>query len=557
MRLLRALKNAVWRCRHGLLATVALSSLAGLIGWLVVHATAPSQLTAVDPALFVPDEARCVVQIRVADLLRSDFGKTWMEHLPTELDNYGFGPTTRRTFERELEQNFALDAHNVETWVVATNSAPLELEILTPTIVTRLGGYDSPFRNLGPAGPGTGFATTAGGKYQYPTMTIKKTAAKTVPQTAPPAAPANGAAQATPGTGSGDAPPPSVDHLLDRHPLSIFTMTKPNALDRARNDAARLQMQMYLGRTLYVSAVGGTYPTVFFPDARTMVVGPLWLIKRAIKQQEDGAKPSPRAAVLRKHDDRHIVIDALFRPSKEGFGEETTFSNVRQLAPLSKAKGKLSVMDFGNEFLLERRYHFDEETKADKAIPALKEWLNAERLFMVGRFLGSLDKALPRATDPKQDEALTVALLFFEQLEAALREPNVKRDGKNLLLTLRVKSDFKTLTKEAAVEVKKRWTPEKIAEMRIQRAKMDVKRIEQAVLSYKVNYKKYPQTLNELTQRQPNGDPAFLKAETLFDPWGNQYVFEPGNLHPDTAIPRIYSVGEPGKKQPISNWDVK
>jgi general secretion pathway protein G len=95
-----------------------------------------------------------------------------------------------------------------------------------------------------------------------------------------------------------------------------------------------------------------------------------------------------------------------------------------------------------------------------------------------------------------------------------------------------------------------------LADTRVNRAKMDVTSLEKAVETFKIKNKgNYPQTLDELTVRQQDGGAALLKVQALTDPWGNRYIYEPGNLHPDTGMPHIYSTGEPGKNQPISNWD--
>jgi hypothetical protein len=87
------------------------------------------------------------------------------------------------------------------------------------------------------------------------------------------------------------------------------------------------------------------------------------------------------------------------------------------------------------------------------------------------------------------------------------------------------------------------------------RARMEVRSIEQAAKTYWNNNGVYPESLQDLTTRQPNGSAPLLKPQALLDPWNQPYRYEPANRHRDSDNPHIYSPGEPGKNQPISNWD--
>ena len=81
-----------------------------------------------------------------------------------------------------------------------------------------------------------------------------------------------------------------------------------------------------------------------------------------------------------------------------------------------------------------------------------------------------------------------------------------------------------------------------------------IRNLELAVDSHKLNTGTYPDTLDELTV--PQGDKAAaLSQQHLLDPWNRKYVYEPQNLNPATHKPKIYSLGaNPGASQPISNW---
>jgi general secretion pathway protein G len=98
-------------------------------------------------------------------------------------------------------------------------------------------------------------------------------------------------------------------------------------------------------------------------------------------------------------------------------------------------------------------------------------------------------------------------------------------------------------------------TTSMLAQAKIDRAKMDVKSLEGVVTTYYTRHQQYPQTLNELLQRDPiDNTPAPLTEAGLMDPWRQYYVYEPGNLHQLTGKPKIYSPGPPDAPVQISNW---
>lgn len=86
-------------------------------------------------------------------------------------------------------------------------------------------------------------------------------------------------------------------------------------------------------------------------------------------------------------------------------------------------------------------------------------------------------------------------------------------------------------------------------------ARVGVTTLEQAVDAYRVNYGDYPADLTVLTQ-PIEGRPAPLEVKHLMDPWQRPYVYEPGNRHPSTGRPRIYSMGPSAgdASRIIANW---
>jgi hypothetical protein len=87
------------------------------------------------------------------------------------------------------------------------------------------------------------------------------------------------------------------------------------------------------------------------------------------------------------------------------------------------------------------------------------------------------------------------------------------------------------------------------------RARMDLSSIEKALLTFQIKHGHYPHSLEELTQRHPDDSSALLKSHALRDPWNQPYHYDPGQLHPETGIPLVWTDGDPGKPTcKIANW---
>jgi hypothetical protein len=87
------------------------------------------------------------------------------------------------------------------------------------------------------------------------------------------------------------------------------------------------------------------------------------------------------------------------------------------------------------------------------------------------------------------------------------------------------------------------------------RAKMDVKALEKAVVTFQKSFGSYPSSLQELADAQQDGAPLIDKG-MLKDSWGQPYGYSPSLVHPVTNIPLIISAGPPGKTTRILNWDM-
>jgi hypothetical protein len=95
-----------------------------------------------------------------------------------------------------------------------------------------------------------------------------------------------------------------------------------------------------------------------------------------------------------------------------------------------------------------------------------------------------------------------------------------------------------------------------IDQNKLQRAKLDVKSLQTALTAYLTINGAYPESLADLSRRQPKGGAALLKAEGLTDPWNRPYQYDPNQRNRKTDVPRVWSQGpEPGQPgSEIANW---
>jgi len=83
-------------------------------------------------------------------------------------------------------------------------------------------------------------------------------------------------------------------------------------------------------------------------------------------------------------------------------------------------------------------------------------------------------------------------------------------------------------------------------------AKIQLHTIETAVGTYKTNHGDFPANLQVLCQPEGN-KPAYLEEKDITDPWGNLFVYNPGEKNPNTQKPHI-SVQQSPSGNPIANW---
>jgi hypothetical protein len=95
-----------------------------------------------------------------------------------------------------------------------------------------------------------------------------------------------------------------------------------------------------------------------------------------------------------------------------------------------------------------------------------------------------------------------------------------------------------------------------IGSAELRRTTQDLKTLDIALKYYFTRHGSYPDSLNDLTQHQPDGGPAIMKAEGMKDVWNRPYQYDPTQREPNTDRPRIWSQGpEPGQPgSEIANW---
>jgi general secretion pathway protein G len=87
---------------------------------------------------------------------------------------------------------------------------------------------------------------------------------------------------------------------------------------------------------------------------------------------------------------------------------------------------------------------------------------------------------------------------------------------------------------------------------KIDRARSDVQAIENALKSYKLRFSNYPDSLDQLLT-PPNGKPFFDSQESILDPWGQRYQYNPQGPNNGGRKPDVWTNTPDGSEQ-IGNW---
>jgi hypothetical protein len=89
---------------------------------------------------------------------------------------------------------------------------------------------------------------------------------------------------------------------------------------------------------------------------------------------------------------------------------------------------------------------------------------------------------------------------------------------------------------------------------KIKIAKTQIEQITKVLHDYRKNHE-VPPSLDVLTQPEPDGKDAFLKADALIDPWGRTYEYNATGTKNKGEQPDVWCVTPAGET--IGNWKEK
>jgi hypothetical protein len=550
MRCLRSLRAAATRGRDALLAVAALVALAALLTWIATSVQAQKANEGSAEA-FIPLEAECLVQVRFAEVWGSDFGKLWRETLPGDLRGAG-----GRHPAQVIEEFFATDPESIETLLVAQANAPLATELLSLSQFSRLIWATSPFNDKVRYTKTDGYydtrATFTSARPPGDTQTTKtaridpktetrpsrtdtkidgrtetlKTDTKTGPATNTKTAigtrdTATARLQTQTGTARTDGIRTGTTYyggtmtftgrdtrsfeqdlptLLDLQPLAIVTVKQARDFDKARELLEKNAVRKaYKGMTYYVPRYYYDLPpAVLFINGKTMIRGPEQLIRQGIDAQGAQPKNAARLDGLRKNADKHLYVDWLRGGGRPQFrtvqSEDDLYQFIHQLKPLKALKSKQVAYMLGKELLVQSQLQFGTPAEAEAAVPALKELLHLRRFIEPGILLSALDREIERASgDETREEKLTTCMLFFEKVDAAMRDPAVKQTGAAVAVTVKADADFAVLRAKAKEVIAANWADEvKSLPKRLRASRANLRRIATALDDFDVAYRELP-----------------------------------------------------------------
>ena len=88
------------------------------------------------------------------------------------------------------------------------------------------------------------------------------------------------------------------------------------------------------------------------------------------------------------------------------------------------------------------------------------------------------------------------------------------------------------------------------------RVRYNLKSLDKALAAYQAKNSRWPDTLEQLTEQQPDGSKPYVETLALTDPWGRAYHYDPTDRDPATGMPLVWSDGaKPGEEgSKISTW---
>jgi hypothetical protein len=352
-----------------------------------------------------------------------------------------------------------------------------------------------------------------------------------------------------------------VRTTLANNSLLIVTVKQAKDLKQAQELASKNGRRVVHKGMAYYTA-GSQDDAVLFINGQTMVRGPETLIRDGIEAQAKGAKLHPRLATLRKNADKHIWIDwqrdtNTDQAARGKESEEEYYRMFLQLKALLALKSKQVSYQLGKEIVVASHSEFGTPAEAQKAVPALRDWLQLRRFIEPGMLYGAIQETMKREGDPVRDEALTTCALFFERLDAAMREPVIHQDGTAVDVTVRFQPDLAALQAAAKETVKKSWAdPDKMARKLLPQSRANLQSILMALQSYENINKELPPPIlfNKAGEPLLSWRVAilpFLGENELYNQFHlNEAWDSPHNIKLVAKMPKAYAVPGATSKEP-------
>jgi hypothetical protein len=542
MQTCRALLQLTWKFRDGVLGATGVLALLVLLAWIVGGVNAQKANNEGSVEAFILPEADCLVQVRFADVWNSDIGKLWRQVNYQRYRSYYEKPSS---VEDRLKDHFAVNPSEIESLVFVQMQPPSSWDLLTMAWSGEGRFQMSPFRDPSKYMTGTFKGTSAA--FEIPANS---------PQTSTRAMGTGGTRAMTASGPYFDSAGMAIGDVLGQQPLVILTAKEAKSLEQAQTLASKHgERRVYKDMAYYVSRYGTD--AALFINGRTMVRGPEYLLRKGIEAQAKDGKRHPRLQTMKDNANKHIFIDwqrsGVKLHDRYRQSEEQMYEDVHQLKPLLALKSKQVSFQLDKGLVIDSQIHFATSAEAEKAVRPLQDFLHLRRLTESGVVMSDLEREMSLSGDQARDELLTTCVLYFERLDAALREPTVKVDGKVVNVAVRTTADFAALQAEAREIVKEEWSdPVKMNARRGRLSRENLSEIGNALMFYNDAHRQLPPPARCDKDGKPLlswrvlilpylGERELFSQFKLDEPWDS-----PANGKLIAKMPRVFAL--PGAK---------
>jgi hypothetical protein len=201
------------------------------------------------------------------------------------------------------------------------------------------------------------------------------------------------------------------------------------------------------------------------------------------------------------------------------------------------------------------------EEKAGEAV--IKEMLkDSETLVEILKTVKDVKSA--KEAGPKLEKAYAEMQKKARELNRLPTEQRRALQAKNLKAFERTRDAFRAerqrlaRDKEVMAVLAKLSPFREMSEARRQKARAEVQTLTKTAQIYRIRNGKYPEKLQDLAGKQPEGSPPIVEKRTLNDSWGRPYQYDPRGPKNGGKRPDIWSLGLPNRKgELIGNWPEK